>query len=217
MSNPRIGELYRSFQTRLSTDARSFTAEQWATPTPACPGWTVKGVISHLAGNVDDILHGRLTGAPTEEQTAEQVRRLADVPTHRILDQWDEQTPSFADLMAELEIWLVAFDIATHEFDIRGALGDTSHRDIPEVAEIAGVIGRNADIGRPLRIVTETERIGSDDDAAVELRLSNYELLRVRPGRRSAAQVRALDWSEDVGDDALGLCVFGPSEDDIVE
>lgn len=217
MTEPRIGELYRTIQGRLSDDLRAMTDDQLATPTPACPGWTVKGVLSHVAGNVEDFVAGRLAGPPDEDQTAEQVARQADTPVVDILDRWAEQGPVFADAISEMEIWLAVFDLISHEFDIRGALGDVSHRDGPEVTELAGIIGQNADIGRPLRIVTPNHTIGSDDPAAVELRVSDYELIRLRPGRRSAAQVRALDWSEDVGDDALRLCVFGPSPLDIIE
>ena len=47
--------------------------------------------------------------------------------------------------------------------------------------------------------------------------VSGFDLLRLRPGRRSAAQLAALDWSEDVGEDAAKMCLFGPSPLDIVE
>ena len=138
------------------------------------------------------------------------------MPIGDILDRWDEQTPTFASLVAELEIWLVPFDLITHEFDIKGALGDRSNRTGDEISTFASRIGDGVDVGRPLRIETETQVLGVPE-ADLSLRISDFELVRVRPGRRSADQVRALDWSEDIGDDALGICVFGPSPVDIVE
>lgn len=213
---PEIASSYQEIQGRLSAAARGFSAEQLATPTPTCPGWTVKGVLSHLAGNVDDLLAGRLAGPPDESQTAAQVADRADVPVADILDQWDEQTPGFAALMADLEIWLVPFDLITHEFDIKGALGDRSNRTGDEISGFASRIGDGVDVGRPLRIETETQVLGTPD-ADLSLQISDFELVRVRPGRRSASQVRALGWSEDIGDAALRVCVFGPSPHDIVE
>jgi uncharacterized protein (TIGR03083 family) len=59
---PEIASTYQAIQGRLSAAVRSLSPAQLATPTPACPGWTVKDVVSHLAGNVDDALAGRLAG-----------------------------------------------------------------------------------------------------------------------------------------------------------
>lgn len=216
MTVPEIASTYQEIQARLSGAVRGFSDEQLATPTPACPEWTVKGVISHLAANVDDVLAGRLAGPPDEAQTAAQVADRADVPIADILDRWDEQTPTFAALVADLEIWLVPFDLITHEFDVKGALGDRSNRTGDEISAFAARIGDGVDVGRPLRIETDTQVLGTED-ADLSLRITDFELLRVRPGRRSADQVRALGWSEDIGDDALRICVFGPSPLDIVE
>ena len=49
------------------------------------------------------------------------------------------------------------------------------------------------------------------------LRITDFELMQAMSARRSAARVKALDWSNDIGDDALGLCISGLSTDDLVE
>ena len=216
MTVPEIASTYQAIQARLSAAVRAYAPEQLATPTPTCPGWTVKGVVSHLAATVDDVLEGRLAGPPDDAHTAAQVATLAEVPIDSILDRWDEQTPTFAALVADLALWVVPFDLITHEFDVKGALGDRSNRTGEEIGGFAARIGAGLDLGRPLRIETDTQVLGTAE-ADLTLQLSDFELVRVRPGRRSAGQVRALGWSEDIGDAVLGICVFGPSPHDIVE
>ena len=49
------------------------------------------------------------------------------------------------------------------------------------------------------------------------LRTTDFEVLRMRLGRRSRRQVAALDWSEDPGDVLDEVSVFPLAEHDIEE
>ena len=214
MAEPLIAEIYTAVQARLAADLRADPGVA-DTPVAACPGWTVKGVVSHLAAIADDALAGRLAGVPSDEQTAQQVADRAATPLVELLDGWAEKTPALAERGAAAEIWPLALDILTHEFDIRAAIGDTSHRSGPLLEEIAGRVGQNIDVGRPVRVETETQTIGDGD---LVLRTTDFEIVRARFGRRSAAQLAAMDWSEPVtAADAARLCIFGPNDTDIVE
>ena len=75
----------------------------------------------------------------------------------------------------------------------------------------------------PLRVVVEDETYdlgpegGAAGDAAIVLRTGRFEALRWRMGRRSAAQLAALDWAGDPAPVLDDLVVFGPSPLDIDE
>ena len=50
------------------------------------------------------------------------------------------------------------------------------------------------------------------------LRTTAFEVFRLRMGRRSRAQVAALDWAPAPSDEVLdGLFVFGPADAPVIE
>jgi hypothetical protein len=59
--------------------------------------------------------------------------------------------------------------------------------------------------------------VGPDDGEPVTLRTTSWEAFRWRLGRRSAAQLAAMDWSGDPSPFIGGLCIFGPASADVVE
>jgi uncharacterized damage-inducible protein DinB len=44
----------------------------------ACPGWSVRDVVAHVVAVAEDWVDGRLTGPPTDEETAAQIARFGD-------------------------------------------------------------------------------------------------------------------------------------------
>lgn len=60
-------------------------------------------------------------------------------------------------------------------------------------------------------------RAGPDDGAELGLTTTRFEAFRWRMGRRSRAQLAALDWSGDAAPVLGHLTVFGPAARDIVE
>jgi Mycothiol maleylpyruvate isomerase N-terminal domain len=55
---------------------------------PACPAWTVRDVVGHLTAIPEDAAAAQLRGIPTDEVTAGQVARLADLPAADVLARW---------------------------------------------------------------------------------------------------------------------------------
>ena len=216
-ATPEIETIYRSVHERLDQHLRTLDEGALGTPVPACPGWTVRDVVAHLVSVADDFLAGRITSVPTSEQTAEQVARAADLSIGELLDQWAPLVPRAAEAAASFDVWPMALDVTTHELDIRGALGDRSQQSAAEVAMLVPLLLGMLDVGRPLRVATETASYG-DEDADLSLRTTDFEAFRWRFGRRSRDQLEAMEWSSPPGDEVLGaLCIFGPSDDDIVE
>ena len=61
---PGLRRLGRRGRERLTALLADEPDERWDEPVRACPGWTVRGVVSHLLGTVEDALAGRITGPP---------------------------------------------------------------------------------------------------------------------------------------------------------
>jgi uncharacterized protein (TIGR03083 family) len=56
----------------------------------ACPGWSVRDVLAHLAGVAQDWAAGRRAAPPTDAQTAAQVARFDGRGVDDILRAWDD-------------------------------------------------------------------------------------------------------------------------------
>jgi uncharacterized protein (TIGR03083 family) len=222
---PDIAARYVMAQASFAEFARTLSADDWATPTPCTPEWTVRDVLSHVAGIPDDALAGRMDGAPGDAWTAAQVERNASLSVAELLERWDAQTPGFADVLQQIGQGRPPFDCHTHEHDVRQALGRPGNRDSVIVELLALDLASIPD--SPVALTVEladgrTVRSGPDDDThSVTLSgVTPFELFRSRPGRRSREQVRAWNWTgADADIDAIiaSWFFFGPSLDPIIE
>ena len=203
MSTGSIERDYLDAQRSFVAFARGLSADDWAAPVPCCPGWTVRDVLSHVAGIPDDVFAGRTDGVATDPWTAAQVARNAPLSVDELLARWDEQSPSFAELMQSLDQNRPPIDCHTHEHDIRHALDRPGNRDSAIVVGAASAM------------------LDSLAGQGVELRgVTPFEVFRSRLGRRSRQQVEAYEW---VGEPAAVAAAidswfgFGPAAQPIVE
>jgi uncharacterized protein (TIGR03083 family) len=214
-----IARLYRTAQQSLLDLVADLDEQQWTTPVPCNPGWTVRDVLSHLAGVTDDILHQRLEGVTTDPWTAAQVERWRDTPTEALIARWNEQIGPVAEALEGFGERLPVFDCHSHEHDVRHALGRPGNRGSEIIGIMASGFARQG-IGRPLRILCDTETFElAGDGEPIELTgMTPFEVVRSRLGRRSRAQVAGYAWSQPLTDDELDRWFrFGPSAVDIVE
>ncbi len=216
---------------RLYADARSRIAALVAhadptLPVPATPAWTVHDVVAHVRGVVQDGMAGNMAGAPGEAWTAAQVERAREVPVADLIAAWGEQAPGFEAFLsspAGANATAAVIDVLTHECDLRGALGADGRPDDTALrfafdALAGSVLRRAGEAGLPpLRIITHEGDVTGPDDAAIELRVSRYELVRAVLGRRCPAQVLAYDWSGDPAPYLAHVATFGPREDPLVD
>jgi uncharacterized protein (TIGR03083 family) len=124
---------------RLVRDSGRGAAEAAAVPVPACPSWSVRDVIAHVTGLYADIMAGNLQGAGSEEWTAAQVERRRNVPIDELLAEADDVGPNLAAMVDDFPGQYgnqVVADLAVHEHDIRGALGQPGARQ-----SLAGAVG----------------------------------------------------------------------------
>ena len=216
---PDLAQLYRDTRERLTSLVAGLDGQALATPVPTCPGWQVQDVVAHLAAIVEDALAGRLTGPPSEEETAAQVDRFRGRPMAQTLAGWTELAPRFEEVVAAFKVWPAVIDVASHEQDIRGALGLPGARDTEVIREMSGWL--LARLRPPVRVrvtVEETQiQVGPDGEPVLGLTTTWYEAFRWRMGRRSRDQLAALDWSGDPARVLDHLVIFGPARADIVE
>lgn len=217
---PAYHVLYRQSMGRILSLVHNGNAD---TPVPACPGWTVSDTIAHSLGVLTDISAGKIDDSGKDDWAAEHIRRVGDRSLSHIAAEWHQRantTPAAFETYGDV---LVA-DLVTHEFDIKGAIGNRQGRDLPVVRTVALFYLNALDHAwrlygvPPLQIITEDKRIdigGDEPDAHVVM--SWWEATRVVSGRRSPEQVRALEWNVSPSEWIEDLFVFGPREDPLEE
>ena len=124
-----LGSMYRAARERIGVVIAECGPGSADVAVAACPGWTVKNVVSHLVGIIEDVNAGRLSGPPPDEQTAEEVARHRTQPMDEVLASWSELAPGFEALITQMQIWPGLLDVLSHEHDIRAALGRPGARD----------------------------------------------------------------------------------------
>ena len=117
------------------------------------------------------------------------------------------------------EVWPAVLDVAAHEQDIRGAVGEPGARDAEVVRLGADRLLTWLQPPVALRVLVEdvTYDVGPQGEAALVLRTNRFEAFRWRLGRRSRAQLANLDWTGDAAPVLDHLVVFGPAPSDIDE
>lgn len=177
---------------------------------PACPAWTIRQTVAHLAGIAQDIVSTNMEGKAADSWTQAQIGRLGGHSIDELLDLWGQMIdPVTTRLAVQGSACQLVFDALTHEHDIRGALGEPGPRtgDLAFEAALgfATTMGdqfiRHA--GLPALLLT-TATIGSvqlGDPHTVRgqlaLNISDFEALRAFGGRRSVRQLLALPWDKD--------------------
>ncbi len=219
-----LGEAYRGAFGRLDTRLRGLAATDPASLdalVPACPGWTVHGVASHLCGLAVDVVAGRMSGIPDDEWTAGQVDARLGVPVEEVLDEWAPHVATIAKALDDRRIPPpAAADVLVHEGDVAEALADPVP---PEDGwgDAARLLcrGKLRGIERPgtltVRCAGEEWTGGSGGDGPVAVvEVAPWEFFRGLFSRRSADQMRAWAWEGDPEPWLGPLTVFGLRTDD---
>jgi uncharacterized protein (TIGR03083 family) len=187
-------------------------------PVPACPGWTVRNVLSHVVGVTTDVLAGRIEGVATDPWTAAQVDARRDAGITALVDEWRANAEAFDALIPAMGAvsGQLVFDTWTHEQDLRGALGVPGHRDAPELQLAVDFLCL---WWKPrLRVEAGTLAFPEPESAPdATVRTSAFEFVRAVSGRRSAEQVAAYEWEPEPRPELLRFDFFGFRPDPLVE
>ena len=209
-----VTDHYRAARLRITELVLALDDDDLTRAVPACPGWTVHDVVSHITGVADDALNGRMDGVATEPWTAAQVERGRGTSTADQLERWTEQAAVFESFPLPPQ---AVIDLTTHEQDIRGAVDQPGGRDTAEIQFAFELLAQRAVEEVPgLRVEADGATYGPED-ATSALRGDRYDLYRAMMGRRSPAQLRALDWGGEPTAAIEAVVVFGPAAADVVE
>lgn len=178
---------------------------------PATPEWSVRDVLAHVVGLVGDLNAERFPAADDiggAEWARLQVERGRDLTRRALIAEWDREAPKFeAGLRTfgyEVGSHFLA-DLYVHFQDVRSAVGLSPSPDESAVAvALDHYLGFFSELlaahgwGTLEVLAGEEKRVlGCEGRHHARLTTEPSELLRVVSGRRSAAQVRALDWDGD--------------------
>jgi uncharacterized protein (TIGR03083 family) len=186
---------------------------------PACPGWTVKDVIAHLAGLFTTYRQGDPQTAFSAGWGDEQVQKRRDRSLQECIGEWNELLDDPGDLF-ESHLGLVAVsDVLAHEQDLRSALNRPGARDdeniVPAVEMGLSFVHNKAQAESlpALRVVTgEIDRNIGQGEPHATLHTTTFDLFRALHGRRTVDQVRAMKWDGDPQPWMETIFVFGPTE-----
>ena len=179
---------------------------------PATPEWSVRDVLAHVVGLACDLNAERFPAADDiggVEWGRLQVERARDLTLRDLIAEWDREAPKFEDGLRtfgyEVGSHFLA-DLYVHFQDVRSAVGASPSADEPAVAvALDHYLGYLSELlagegWGTLEVVVgeETRVLGCEGRHRARLTTEPSELLRVVSGRRSAAQIRALDWDGDL-------------------
>jgi uncharacterized protein (TIGR03083 family) len=215
--------LYVESRERLAALARDLDDAGASTAVPACPGWDVHAVVSHLTGILADLNTGRLEGAGTPAWTESQVASRRDRPIRDVVEEWDAlmgfaqaTIPAMGEHGGTL-----ASDVLSHELDVRAALGIDQPVGTPAFdAAVERHVGLLADrlvaagLGPVGILAGRRSWVVGDGQPVASVRVDEFELLRGLTGRRTPTQVADWDW-DSMGDEYAGAwSAYGsPSEE----
>jgi len=214
-----VARIYQDSRERVAALVAHLDDSELNTAVAACPGWSVLAVVAHLAAVAEDIGQDRLTGPPTDEETAAQAARFDGADVGKVLAAWSEAAEQLSRLAETAGLEPPVGDVASREHDIRAAIDRPGMRDSEAVRYSADRLLRSLRTPVPLRVAVEDAeyRSGPDGGSDLLLRTTRFEALRWRTGRRSRAQLAAMDWSDDPEPVLDHLCMFGPARSDLIE
>ena len=199
------------------------TDENQHTMIPACPEWTLRDLLGHQAGEIEDGLNGNMDDMGEPHWTAAQVDRHRHLDLDAVKQKWTAGIEAAGDAAPEMTGGAIA-DLVIHEFDVRGALGDTGNRSGEIIARafpmFAGFLDGafRASNVPALKVITDVgEAVIGAGEPEGELRTTGFEFLRTVTGRRSISQIRALDWNTDPAPWLEHISLMPPRPTDLVE
>ena len=196
-----VGLAYRDLRERVTALLVGLNADDWERTVPHCPEWTVRQMLAHMAGVVDDAVNQNMAGVATPAWTKAHLDKRVQQSGPDIALEWNIYAP-FVEAVATqrgMALSQLLFDAATHEHDLRHALGAPGARDSTAVAVGLGFVTSRLDShagGSPVRIVVDGAEFTGDAAANKPLlTASAFDVIRCFGSRRSRNQVQALDWS----------------------
>jgi uncharacterized protein (TIGR03083 family) len=197
------GVAYQALRTRVCELVGGVDASALEVVAPATPIWRAHDVLAHMVGVTNDVVHGRMDGLASDPWTQAQVDARAALPASDLLAEWAEYGPQFEGMLSAAPDAIAGqalFDAATHEHDLRNALGIAGARDSDAVSSgwdwILGARTRN---GAPAICfaVESGEQVSGVGELAARVEAPLFELFRAVSGRRTAKEIAHYGWDRE--------------------
>lgn len=221
------GEIYADLRRETISWALALSPADRGRLVPLCPEWTVTQTVAHVVGIADDLLAGRLEGLGSDRWTAAQVDARSGWSLERICEEWEGLGPAIDAFTAADDVFgmRMTADLVTHVHDMAAAVGASVDRDTEAVRLGLERYGpffceRAHHAGLPVvRVEASSGQHWQSAEGTVTavVRGSDFELLRAFSGRRSAAQVVAMDWDGDPAPYLAVVTPYGLPSDDVEE
>src|SRR3989442_3328964 len=203
-----LGEIHTQIQERIVVMVCVLYLEKLVLGSPVMLAWSPKDVVAHLVGVVADITGGNLEGAGSESWTAAQVEARRDRSLDELLAEWAERAATveaFLDQAPPDMSAILISDCYAHEQDIRGGTGRPGARHDPALLvaldfQVDNLAWRLKERGLPGLKLRAGDRVWATATFGVGATVTApdpFELLRCLHGRRSRAQLAALEWEGD--------------------
>jgi hypothetical protein len=203
-----VGDLiepYRRTRARVCTLFLDADDGQLAGTVPACPDWSVRDLAAHLEGVPATLAAGNFPSGDVGAWLQGIVDERRDVAIDDLVQQWHELDDSIEPMLDGMGA-LMFTDLAVHEHDLRGALGEPDHDALEVDAIMACSLPSFAqplqDAGLGAIVIEHDGRGWRSHDAAAgwTLFVDPWEGVRAINSRRTADELRALP-SDGGGDD----------------
>jgi len=242
-----LGAAYLDAKGQITELVMAASEEELSRKVPACPLWTVADVVRHLTGVATDIVEGGMLGDvnlielwQTDEgaqtgdaYTDRHVTTRRSQPLSATFAEWDAITERLLPIVrgeqpAAQPLPFVEYipvnDVIIHMHDVRGALGKPGDRDSALIslalasffASFAMRVGARG--LAPVRMRYDgKERVTGDGEVGATWSGERFELWRALAGRRSNAQIAAMQWEGDPTPYVPLVSAYGPHDGDLVE
>lgn len=215
---------YGDGQQRVAALVSSLNEDRLSLFVPLNPAWRIRDVVAHLVGVCEDALGGNFPdfsdplgrpeqAAVREAWTAAQVDRRRDCSMREMLQQWEslvrrweavlDRDPTDTGVDASA-LTAATYDVACHLHDLRHALKQPGDRNAATTA-IAFAVSRDwlrmrldrAELSALRMRCAGREWVMGHRPVGITVGGDRFELFRAITGRRTRAQLLALDWDND--------------------
>lgn len=217
--------IYEAGRDRLVELVRALDANDLERPVTLTPGWNIAEVLAHVCGLNADVAEGMRVGLGTPERTTYQVATRAGQSVEEVASEWLGHAGAMRSAMRDDPFFghRLTADLTTHLHDVMHHLGEPVDRD--DLATRCGAqtydsvvtqrLLDQAGITLQIELTSEGTDLSNEPSpgADLTLRASAFDFLRSATGRRSAVEVRALDWSADPSAALEWFSPYGPLRD----
>ena len=228
-------QLYLDSQRRVADLISPLSAAELDRLTPACPRWSVRDVLAHLADSsaafpdssapIADSSVFALSAAAFAACAADQLPGAgadASRTVAELLASWQRHLPEITQIPLSSQSWLpILHEALSHEADIRGAIGaprlpaDVLAAAWPLLTD--SIERRLAPLGTVLLSLDEQLIMVGNGSPDVEVAATQFDFWRAWFGRRSRAQIAGWVRAGDPAGFAELLPVLPPRDTDLIE